>query len=466
MKTFKLIIALLSVTLIGNAQYNKIVDFAGINGQNPAGSLISDGTFLYGMTSGGGINNSCTFGGCGVLFKIKPDGTAYSKLLDFDNTTIGSSPQGSLFFDGVFLYGMTRDGGTNNNGIVFKIKPDSTGYAQLHNFSGSDGSRPYGSLISDSVFLYGTTSMGGANNFGTIFKIKPDGTNYSVLHNCDSASGITPGGDLFYDGTFLYGMTGSGGANNMGVIFKIKPDGTGYTKLLDFDGTNGKKPFYNSFVFDGTFLYGMTGYGGANNMGVIFKIKGDGTGYSKLLDFSGVSNGNSPAGTLVSSGSFLYGTTCLGGVNNKGVVFKIKPDGTNYSKLLDFDGQTNGSNPFSGSLIFDSTSFYGMTSSGGTYNYGVIYNYNLVTTGIKTLSGDLQIDIFPNPMNEVLTIRFSEPQLNSSLKIVDVLGREVKSTIINGQELTIMRDDLVTGVYTIQVENKSVLKLRRKIIVN
>ena len=64
--------------------------------------------------------------------------------------------------------------------------------------------------------------------------------------------------NLFSDGTYLYGMTYSGGVNNLGTIFKILPNGSGYIKLLDLEGaTNGSNPV-GSLISDGTYLYGMT----------------------------------------------------------------------------------------------------------------------------------------------------------------------------------------------------------------
>ena len=57
-------------------------------------------------------------------------------------------------------------------------------------------------------------------------------------------------------------MTPGGGANDDGVIFKIKLDGTGYLKLLDFDCTNGCGG-ESSLIYDGTYFYGMT-FGGGN----------------------------------------------------------------------------------------------------------------------------------------------------------------------------------------------------------
>jgi uncharacterized repeat protein (TIGR03803 family) len=397
MKRSKLIIVAIFLTVtifvfptFANAQYTKLHDFdTDVNGGLPYGSLISDGTFLYGMTAFYGNFQ-------GVIFKIKPDGTGYIKLLDFDGVTNGASPEGSLVFDGTFLYGMAQTGGNFNLGVIFKIKPDGTGYAKLLDFGGAiNGSLPYGSLNFDGTFLYGMTRTGGSNDLGVIFKIKTDGTGYvKLLDFAGTTNGSYPAsmGSLISDGTFLYGITNYGGTNNLGVIFKIKTDGTGYVKLLDFAGTtNGSYP-YSSLVSDGTFLYGMTNGGGINNMGVVFKIKSDGTGYIKLLDFAGTANGRTPTGSLLFSGNFLYGTTVGGGASDQGVIFKIMSDGTNYVKLFDFAGTANGSEPYN-ALIPIGNSLYGMTHTGGSGSFGgagVIFKYCppiTVTQSITICSG-------------------------------------------------------------------------------
>ncbi len=356
------------------AQYTKLYDFAGTaNGSNPNGDLISVGAFLYGMTNTGGANNK------GTIFKIKPDGTGYSKLLDFAGAN-GAYPTGSLFSDGTFLYGMTVNGGTYSFGTVFKIMPNGTGYAKLMDMdtANANGSYPNGNLISDGTFLYGMTYGGGINVLGTIFKIMPNGTGYSkLLDFAGTANGSKPYGTLFYDGTFLYGMTNQGGANNMGVVFKIKPNGTGYANLLDFAGANGAYPTTGTLISDGTFLYGMTLSGGTNSSGNIFKIKPDGSGYLNLLDFNNT-NGSFPWGSLVAGGTFLYGMTYQGGAVgiDSGTVFKIKPDGTGYLNLFNFNCPVGnhfyGSRPY-GSLISVGGILYGMTSKGGANDDGVIF---------------------------------------------------------------------------------------------
>lgn len=313
-----LLILSLAFCVIANAQYTKLIDFDGmVNGSLPNSPLIFDGTFLYGMTNQGGTKD------VGTIFKIKPDGTGYSKLFDFDSIVKGSYPQGSLISEGTFLYGMTSGGGTNDKGTIFKIMPNGTGYVKLLDFDGtSNGSSPQGSLIYDGTFLYGMTSQGGTNDMGTIFKIMPNGTGYSKLLDFDIVKGRYPLGSLIFEGTFLYGMTSSGGTNDFyGTIFRINPDGTGYFKLLDFDGINGDAP-QGSLISDGIFLYGMTAWGGTNGAGNLFKIMLDGAGYSILFDFEEVVSGYYSVGSLFSDGIFLYGTTKVGGINYMGTIFK------------------------------------------------------------------------------------------------------------------------------------------------
>ena len=196
-------INILLMTLTAQAQKSDLhlIDFSGANGSNPQGSLISDGTYLYGMTSTGGGNSHY-----GTIFKVKTDGTSYQDMLDFIGGN-GSTPYGSLLPLGTYLYGMTSAGGTSGNGLVFKITFAGTGYDTIMNFNGTNGSSPYGSLISDGTYLYGMTNSGGVNGYGTVFKVKPDKTGYQKLLDFNNTNGSYPQGTLFYDGTYLYGMS-------------------------------------------------------------------------------------------------------------------------------------------------------------------------------------------------------------------------------------------------------------------
>lgn len=493
--------------------YTKLHDFDSVSARNPTGSLFSDGTFLYGMTMQGGIN-TCQ-GGCGVLFKIKLDGTGYSNLINFAGATNGGNPKGDLISDGIFLYGMTMQGGIYNYGTIFKIKPDGTGYAKLYDFDSINGNYPAGSFISDGTFLYGTAS--GSSSSGVIFKIKLDGTGYSVLHNFTgyypNGDGDYPHGNLISDGTFLYGMTGPGGLNDNGVIFKIKPDGTEYDSLLSFNGANGSHP-WGSLISDGNFLYGVTYQGGTGincpsySCGVLFKIKSDGTEYTKLNDFDSI-KGSNPLGTLFSDGIFLYGMTMYGGTNNDGVIFKncVAHYTTSYDSIQniftlnvdstitalatsyhwDFgDGASSilatPSHTYTADTVYnicmkiylssgDSCIYchtMGKDSSGIiTRNPGFtinVRNANSPAGVSENLSDETNIAVFPNPTSGIFQIANTKYQISNS-EVYNLLGECVHKHIGTFSNLQINLANQPNGIYFLNIKTEQGT-ISKKLIIN
>jgi uncharacterized repeat protein (TIGR03803 family) len=76
-----------------------------------------------------------------------------------------------LVLAGSTLYGSTSEGGSSDDGVVFKVNTDGSGYAVLKNFTGSDGSQPAAGLILADSTLYGTTSGGGDFGYGVVFSL-------------------------------------------------------------------------------------------------------------------------------------------------------------------------------------------------------------------------------------------------------------------------------------------------------
>jgi uncharacterized repeat protein (TIGR03803 family) len=386
MKT-KILILFLSFFLKQlTAQISSLHDFTdNPDGLIPQGALFFDGTFLYGTTLYGGTNDS------GTVFKIKPDGTSYSVILNFTGSN-GKNPQpyGSLISDGTYLYGMTSAGGANYKGVIFKILPDGTGYTKLLDFSGTvNGSMPGGGLVYDGTFLYGMASKGGLNNCGTLFKLMPDGTGFVKLLDFAVSSGSSPVGTPIIQSGFLYGSTGQGGPQSIGTIFKILPDGSGFTKIYD-QGTSA------SLLSDGAFLYCVQSMGGVDDLGSIFKIGLDGSAFLELHAFTFSSNEMIPLGSLILQGNYLYGTTQDGGQNYKGSIFKIKPDGTGYS-YYSFGSPPAPAFPRSG-LTYVNGYFYGTSWHGGTnYAAGTVFKYTEIPTGVEEENITTRFTIFPNP---------------------------------------------------------------------
>ena len=244
------------------------------DGDVPYGSLTLSGSTLYGMTTYGGSNSSI-----GTLFSLNTDGSGYSLLHIFSGSASdGKYPNGSLTLSGSKLYGMTIQGGTASNGVVFSMNTNGSGFNLLHSFtvSASDGRGPWGSLTLSGSTLYGMTVGGGSSGPGAIFRMNTDGSGYSLLHSFTGgfSDGPYPLGSLTLSGSTLYGMTTAGGSSGRGALFSIGTDGSGFVLLESFTGapTDGASPQYSDLTLsaNGSTLYGMTSAGGTPNKGVVF----------------------------------------------------------------------------------------------------------------------------------------------------------------------------------------------------
>jgi uncharacterized repeat protein (TIGR03803 family) len=324
--------------------------FEGADGLGPRAGLVLDAAGnLYGTTDLGGGSSGCDpfFHGCGAVFKLAPngDGTWTESVLHGFSSVggDGANPDAALILDAAGnLYGTAYGGGDYANGIVFKLALNSDGtwtFSTLYSFTGrADGSGPEASLTFDETGnLYGTTRYGGANDQGVAFKLAPnhDGTwTESVLHSFTSgADGGQPFGGLVLDATgSLYGTTPAGGASDHGVVFKLAPnrDGTWTESVLhSFNGADGSGP-YGGLIFDAAGnLHGTTFSGGAVNDGVVFKMtkSNGGWAFHVLHTFQGKPGANPDAGVIVDKAGNLYGTTggCGTGYDCHGAVFEITP---------------------------------------------------------------------------------------------------------------------------------------------
>jgi uncharacterized repeat protein (TIGR03803 family) len=154
----------------------------GGDGQRPYAGLVQgrEGA-LYGTTQQGGNLADGGSSGFGTVFKLNPNGTGYTILHSFDPSSgDGKFPNSALVIgnDGA-LYGTTEFGGSNNLGAVFRISPDGSAYSLLYSFGSNpfDGSYPKAPLVRASDGgLFGTTQFGGDQNFGTVFRLAPSRT--------------------------------------------------------------------------------------------------------------------------------------------------------------------------------------------------------------------------------------------------------------------------------------------------
>jgi uncharacterized repeat protein (TIGR03803 family) len=117
--------------------------------------------------------------------------------------------------------------------------------------------------------------------------------------------------------------------------------------------------------------------GGTNGAGVVYEITPTGGGWNEsvIYNFVGPADSGSAAALIRDSAGNLYGTTCGGGANHNGSVFKLTPSGGGWTEtdLYAFTGGNDGSCPW-GSVIRDADgNIYGTTAYGGTHGAGVVW---------------------------------------------------------------------------------------------
>jgi uncharacterized repeat protein (TIGR03803 family) len=332
-----------------------------------SGLLLGSDGLLYGTTNLGAVGVLANT--TGTVFRLNLDGSGFQILHSFEQSTSTNQDLKAINTDGAhpespviegsdgYLYGMTNAGGPNGTGAIFRMSRDGTTFTVLHLFgpvtsaSGSgvtanaDGAAPVGALLQWSDgYLYGMTSAGGVSGRGTIFRLGLDGSGFETLYqfsdlsstgspptNADGAlpvAGLTDG----VDGR-LYGVASQGGANGIGTLFVFDPASRLMTVLHNFVLDTGSTPSGALILGQDTKLYGPASFGGtapgggSSNLGTIFSIARDGTGYTVLYSFQSA-HGSHPSGALLQlDGSTLVGITTNDGKCNQGTLFQYSSTG-------------------------------------------------------------------------------------------------------------------------------------------
>jgi len=351
------------------ASFTNLHPLTASDGAQPYAALILAGDTLYGTTSG--IGNYGTNGN-GTVFAIKTNGTGYRTIYSFTaldpnyyTNRDGKSPRGSLVLLDNRLYGTASAGGALGKGTVFAVNTDGTGFTNLHSFKGpsgsaanNDGGGPNARLVLAGNALYGTTAFGSGFDNGTVFKINTDGTGYTNLHNFaplsyngvidvfTNADGANPFAGLILSGDILYGTANNGGTAGSGTVFALNTNGTGFTTLHSFApvshfapfvNSDGSQPYASLILSSGT-LYGTAAYGGASANGTVFAVRTNGAGFTLLHTFTQLektysantgeayytnTDGAIPFAELTLSGNILFGTANQGGASGAGTVFSL-----------------------------------------------------------------------------------------------------------------------------------------------
>ncbi len=231
------------------------------------------------------------------------------------------------------------------------------------------------------------------------------GQSYAVLHDFSGppSDGAAPYAALTFgsDG-FYYGTTQYGGASDLGTIFRTDAAGN-LTVLYEFGSTagDGSRPAGALLeASDGRF-YGTCYGGGDNDLGTLFALDVSGTpSLTTLHSFGAPGDGSTPNSTLVEDpGAPLtfYGTTFAGGDDDLGSVFQLTlPGGIPTVDILHSFAGLDGSHPWAGLLLASDGNYYGTTANGGDFaDAGTLFQLSFpggVPTLLTTHSFDVGTD--------------------------------------------------------------------------
>ena len=229
-------------------------------------------------------------------------------------------------------------------------------------------------------------------------------------------------------------MTTKGGTDNYGVIYSFDVTSNTYTDIHNFDSLHGSLPYGGLVQADNGKLYGMTTFGGTNNMGTLFSYDISNNTFVDLVDFNGT-NGALPQRSLYKGyNGKLFGTTRNGGTYDYGVLFNYDINTNMMNTILNLDSAIYGGHP-DGDFVESNPYFY---------------------SGISYFNAIQSISIYPNPNNGNFTLSYHLSSPNNELKITDVLGRTVYTYNIAQQEgtQTIDVSTLSNGVYFYKISNE------------
>ena len=165
------------------SNYTVIYNFDGTTGASPEGELLLLKNRLYGVTYAGGAN------GVGIMYSIDTNGNNYKDLIDFNGTN-GNHPEDPIVFSRGLLYDVTRTGAANGNGCIFSIDTNGvTGDSILFNFGSASGSQPYSGLTLSKNVIYGMTYQGGTNSDGVVFSFKDTAINTTGINTINKTVG-------------------------------------------------------------------------------------------------------------------------------------------------------------------------------------------------------------------------------------------------------------------------------------
>ncbi len=240
---------------------------------NPVHSLVELDGMLYCASYNGGSSGNTW----GAIWKFNPLTNNLEVAYSFDPYNGGYGPHGGLLVFNDKLWGTAFYGGEIGCGTIYSFDPSDNTYQCHFSFVCTPGeipAHPTGSLVYYDNYLYGVTKSGGVNNDGTVYRYGPFAQPASVVTG--------DYGDLAPTSVRLFGeITNTGGENctERGFCYSDVNEEPTVEDLIVFDfGSFGAGEF--NLLIDNLLTQNTTYYYRA------YTVNSTGTYYGDVLEFT------------------------------------------------------------------------------------------------------------------------------------------------------------------------------------
>ena len=282
-------------------------------------------------------------------------------------------------------------------GAVFAVQAQFS-FSTLRQLDGFNGYADTGIMQGTDGTLYLACS-GGTGDAGVIYRIDPLGNTIETKINLGSEtatnSPMTPLNPyrLFQgqDG-YIYGAssgggqvsrwTGPGAEIGSGTIFRMNPDGSGLTNVF--------QPFLKIHALAlGSDQYFYGSYYDTNTFGTaLFRVRMDGSDFEQISPFVFEEIIDAPLSEIdLSSDGSIYWADPSTGTNAAGELYRVNKDGSNFTVLHEFGGDTNNFEAYPRVVVDGPDNrLYGTASYGVGYE---LYSVNKDGTDYKIIATNL-----------------------------------------------------------------------------
>lgn len=461
------------------------ITFGGTTLINP--SPASDAIFIVKYDATGNVVWAKSGGsgyGTGVGVDINDNlyttGIYFGASISFDTVTASGGGGGDMYVvkhntNGNALWVRSTNGSAFEGGFSLTADEDGNSY-----IAGAFGS-------TDLVIGTDTLSTSGNND---AFWAKYDANGNALWAKSGGGSGYDVGTDIAPDPAGNYFVVGNFTSDSMTfentTIVNDTTNGSQDVFIVKYDANENIEWVTNAGGLGGEYAFGMA----ADRIGNIYT-----TGYFESNNFTlGTSTVNMIPGTY-SSNMFLakIGNNCLAyyvaqydtTLNN----FTIYVDSVSLAAAVGYHwdfGDGTSSTLAAPSHVYAADTLYNLcmkiyTAAGDSCEYchtigidsmgnitrttGFTLNVHQIASSVQSVVDEVEITVAPNPFTSATSVNFSEEQKGSSLRILDVMGKEIKAMTFSGKQLTIERDEMKPGIYFLQIVDQNKKAVNKKLVV-